>query len=59
VDRLLDQALLHGQEKVDIIHGMGTGRLKQAVWQHLKQHRMVKAFHGDLNPGVTIVDLKD
>ncbi len=59
LDRLLDQAILHGQERVDIIHGVGTGRLKQAVWQHLKQHTMVKAIHGDVNPGVTIVDLKE
>ena len=28
----IDQAVLHGQEKVDIIHGVGTGRLKRAVW---------------------------
>ncbi len=59
VDRLLDQAVLHGQERVDIIHGMGTGRLKQAVWQHLKQHTMVRAIRGDVNPGITVVDLKD
>jgi len=59
VDRLLDQATLHGQERVDIIHGMGTGRLKQAVREHLKHHALVKAVHGDLNPGVTLVDLKD
>jgi DNA mismatch repair protein MutS2 len=59
VDRLLDQALLHGQEKVDIIHGVGTGRLKAAVWDHLKRHRAVKAVHGDDNPGVTVVELRE
>jgi DNA mismatch repair protein MutS2 len=59
VDRLLDQAILQGAERVDIIHGTGTGRLKQAVRDHLKHHTMVKAVHGDLNPGVTFVDLKD
>jgi DNA mismatch repair protein MutS2 len=59
VDRLLDQAILQGAERVDIIHGTGTGRLKQAVREHLKQHSMVKAVHGDVNPGVTLVDLKD
>ncbi|MDI6855144.1 MAG: endonuclease MutS2, partial [Deltaproteobacteria bacterium] len=31
VDRLLDQAVLQGAERVDIIHGVGTGRLKEAV----------------------------
>ncbi|MEW6387936.1 MAG: Smr/MutS family protein [Thermodesulfobacteriota bacterium] len=59
VDRLLDQALMHGAEKVDIVHGMGTGRLKQAVWEHLKHHAAVKDLHPDANPGVTVVDLKD
>jgi DNA mismatch repair protein MutS2 len=59
VDRLLDQAILQGAERVDIIHGTGTGRLKAAVREHLRQHTMVKAVHGDVNPGVTLVDLKD
>lgn len=59
VDRLLDQALLHGQEKVDIIHGVGTGRLKAAVWDHLKRHRAVKELHGGDNPGVTVVELRE
>jgi DNA mismatch repair protein MutS2 len=59
VDRLIDQAVLHGQEKVDIIHGVGTGRLKRALWDHLKHHGLVKELHADANPGVTVVDLKD
>ncbi|MDD2902939.1 MAG: endonuclease MutS2 [Syntrophales bacterium] len=59
VDRLIDQAMLHGQEKVDIIHGVGTGRLKAAVWDHLKHHNAVKAMHGDDNPGVTVVELRE
>jgi DNA mismatch repair protein MutS2 len=59
VDRLLDQAMLHGQEKVDIIHGVGTGKLKAAVWDHLKRHRAVKDMHGGDNPGVTVVELRD
>jgi DNA mismatch repair protein MutS2 len=49
---------LQGAERVDIIHGVGTGRLKQAVRDHLKHHAGVKAVHGDVNPGVTLVDLK-
>ncbi len=55
VDRLIDQAVLHGQEKVDIIHGVGTGRLKRALWDHLKHHGLVKELHADANPGVTVV----
>ena len=59
VDRLLDQAALHGAERVDIIHGIGTGRLKKAVHEHLKHHALVKALHGEENPGVTVVELRD
>jgi DNA mismatch repair protein MutS2 len=59
VDRLIDQAMLHGAGHVDIIHGVGTGRLKQAVWEHLKRHRAVKSLQADANPGVTVVDLKE
>ena len=59
VDRLLDQALLNGAAQVDIIHGVGTGRLKKAVWEHLKHHGAVKDIHADENPGVTVVDLKE
>jgi len=59
VDRLIDQAVLHGSERVDIIHGVGTGRLKRAVWDHLKHHTLVKDLHADDNPGVTVVELHD
>jgi DNA mismatch repair protein MutS2 len=59
VDRLLDQALLNGAEHVDIIHGVGTGRLKKAVWEHLRRHGAVQELHADANPGVTVVDLKE
>lgn len=63
VDRLLDQAVLHGCGEVEIIHGVGTGRLQQAVRQHLRQHRLVAAYQaGEANQGgrgVTVVTLKD
>jgi dsDNA-specific endonuclease/ATPase MutS2 len=44
---------------VDIIHGVGTGRLKRALWDHLKHHTLVKDLHADANPGVTVVELHD
>jgi DNA mismatch repair protein MutS2 len=63
VDRLLDQAVLHGCRQVDIIHGIGTGRLQQAVRNHLRDHTMVKEFHpGETTRGgrgVTVVELKE
>lgn len=63
VDRLLDQAVLHGCRQVEIIHGVGTGRLAQAVRHHLQQHRLVaEHHHGESNQGgrgVTVVTLRD
>jgi DNA mismatch repair protein MutS2 len=63
VDRLLDQAVLHNCRQVDIIHGIGTGRLQKAIRHHLQQHSMVKEFHpGETTQGgrgVTVVEMKE
>jgi DNA mismatch repair protein MutS2 len=62
VDKFLDQALLHGLEKVHIIHGVGSGRLRNAIGQYLAGHRGVKSFSpGETlkgGRGVTIVELR-
>ena len=62
VDRFIDQALLHGLEKVEIIHGVGSGRLRNAIGKVLQEHRAVKKFAaGDVlkgGGGVTIVELE-
>jgi DNA mismatch repair protein MutS2 len=62
VDKFLDQALLHGLEKVHIIHGVGSGRLRSAIGQYLAEHRGVKSFSpGEAlkgGRGVTIVELR-
>jgi DNA mismatch repair protein MutS2 len=61
VDRFIDQALLHGLEKVRIIHGFGSGRLRNAIGKYLKEHRRVMGFTpGDPakgGGGVTLVEL--
>ena len=43
VDSYLDQALLSERREVRIVHGHGTGRLRDAVRQHLRQHPAVAA----------------
>jgi len=62
VDKFIDQALLHGLEKVTIIHGVGSGRLRNAISQYLNGHRAVKSFSpGETmkgGPGITIVELR-
>jgi DNA mismatch repair protein MutS2 len=61
VDHFIDQALLHGLEKVQIVHGIGSGRLRSAIGKYLKGHRGVKHFSLGTGMkgggGVTIVEL--
>ncbi len=62
VDRYLDEAVLSGMESVRIVHGKGTGALKQAIWRELKGDPRVKSFRlgnlGEGDSGVTVVTLK-
>ena len=61
-DKFLDEAYLHGYTHVRIIHGHGTGALRRAVADLLRQHPHVERF--DLAPdnqggaGATVVELK-
>jgi DNA mismatch repair protein MutS2 len=62
VIKFLDEAYASSAERVEILHGKGTGALKQTVHQILKAHNQVKKFYfakieygGD---GITIVEMK-
>lgn len=44
VDQYLDAAILAGYPQVTIVHGKGTGALRQGITDFLKQHRSVKSF---------------
>ena len=62
VERFIDSASMAKLAAVTIIHGKGTGALRQAVHQCLKRHKLVKNFrlgrYGEGETGVTIVELK-
>lgn len=62
VDRFIDNCLIAGIETVTIIHGKGTGALRAAVHQFLKQHKNVKSYrlgeYGEGESGVTVAVLK-
>ncbi len=52
----ISRVLLAGFEQVEIIHGIGTGKLKAAVTADLRQIRAIKAVKPHpSNPGVMIV----
>ena len=61
VEKSLDQALVGGVSHFYIIHGIGTGRLRQAVRGYLKSDARVKDFHRGApragGEGVTVVEL--
>jgi len=59
VDKAIDNALLSGMSQIDIIHGIGTGRLKKAIREHVKEHMHVSDVrHVEANAGVTTVELR-
>jgi DNA mismatch repair protein MutS2 len=62
LDRYLDQALLAGSTEVRIVHGHGTGRLREAVREHLGPHLAVAAYRpggeGEGGDGATVVELR-
>lgn len=61
LDQYLDNAIRQHLGEVFIIHGKGTGKLRDAVRQHLRHHRQVKSFrpgvYGEGEDGVTVVTL--
>ncbi len=62
LDKYLDDAYLSHLAQVTIIHGRGTGALKNAVHSHLKHVSYVKSYrigeYGEGDHGVTIVTFK-
>ena len=62
LDRYIDEAMRGNLSQVRIIHGKGTGALRNAVQQSLKKNKFVKKYrlgvYGEGEDGVTIAELK-
>ena len=61
VEKHLDDSILAGLEQLVIIHGKGTGKLRQGLHQYLQNKENIKSFRpggeGEGGSGVTIVEL--
>ncbi len=61
VDRYLDDAIVAGIKSVTIIHGKGTGALRNALWNRFKSDSRVKSYrpgqYGEGDYGVTVVEM--
>jgi DNA mismatch repair protein MutS2 len=62
LDKYLDDAYIAHLPSVRIVHGKGTGALRDAVHQHLKRQNYIKSYKlaefGEGDAGVTIVEFK-
>jgi DNA mismatch repair protein MutS2 len=62
LDRFLDDALLHGEQKLEIVHGAGQGILRKVVREFLAGHQEVAIFQAAAaeqgGDNVTLVELR-
>ena len=54
----ISKALVDKKSSVKVIHGFGSGRLRQALWEALKKNKHVSSFSLGPDGGSTIINLK-
>jgi DNA mismatch repair protein MutS2 len=62
-ERFLDETLLCDQRTIRVIHGYGTGQLRRAIAEYLRNHPLVSSYQQAApekgGGGVTVVELKE
>lgn len=62
VENFIDKAVTDNLEEIKVIHGIGTGKLRQAIHERLKRHKNVESFrlgkYGEGETGVTFIKLR-
>ena len=63
LDQFLNDAFMAGLYQVKVIHGKGTGTIREAARKYLDHHSLVKSYrpgdYGEGGSGVTIVELAE
>jgi len=63
LDQYLHDAFMSGLYQIRVVHGKGTGTLRQAVREQLAKHPLVKSYrpggYGEGEAGVTIAQLTE
>lgn len=62
LDKYIDDAYIAGLKEAYIIHGKGTGVLREGIKSYIKVHKNIKTFrtgkYGEGGEGVTVIELK-
>lgn len=62
VDKYIDDAYLAGVYTVTLVHGKGTGALRQALWTAIKKEPRIASYragmYGEGDYGVTVIEIK-
>lgn len=62
IDKYLDDVYLSSLTSIRIVHGKGTGKLREGIHSFLKKNLHVKSFRlgtfGEGEMGVTVVEMK-
>jgi DNA mismatch repair protein MutS2 len=62
-EKFLDDALLGDERRLRVVHGHGTGRLRDALRRHFREHPLVASVapapETEGGEGATIVELKE
>lgn len=60
VNDFIDEAIMMGYSEIVIIHGIGSGIVKEAVQETLARNKKVLCYHIDgMNNGCTVVKVRE
>ena len=63
LDKYLDSCKMANLSQIRVVHGKGTGKLREGIHKYLKSSKYVKSFniagYGEGDFGVTIVNIKN